>query len=61
MNQIHMIQIVLGLVSFMLVRSREVGRVQALALVLWGFYMSWSPFEAQIVSAVGWVVGALSH
>ena len=54
-------QVVLCIVAFMMVRSGEVGKIQALMLFLCGFYVQWTPFAAPIITAVEWVVSALTH
>jgi len=51
----------LGLVSVMLVRSREVALWQVLAIGLFGFYLSWTPFAEPIETAVQWLVSGLTH
>ena len=58
---IRAIQVVLCIIAFMMVRSGEVGKLQALALFLCGFYVQWTPFAAPILTAVEWIVSSLTH
>jgi len=50
-----------GLIALMLVRSREVRIWQAVTFALFGFYLSWTPLETPIMSAVLWLVSGLTH
>ncbi|MBM9436058.1 hypothetical protein [Actinacidiphila bryophytorum] len=52
---------VFGLVSFLLVRGRDVRAWEAVVLALFGYYLAASPVSGDISASVDWLLHGFLH
>ena len=53
--------VVLGLVTVLLVRSRDMRAWEAVVVALFGFYLALTPVRGTVLAVVDWLSGGFLH